>query len=551
MAPDALLAITGLNVAFDVDGRPTVGVHNVSFDVGPGEVVAVVGESGSGKTVTAMSVLGLLPQNACVTGSIRYDGEELVGLTARSWRRLRGAQIGMIFQDPVAALNPVLSIGFQLSDVVRLGDRQLSGPEVRQRVVELLEMVGIDRPAGRLKDYPHEFSGGQCQRIVIALALARRPRLLIADEPTTALDVTVQAEILDVLRRLGRRHDSSILLITHNMGVVADLADRVVVMRAGEVVEVNSCTGLFAHPRATYTKSLLAAVPKIGDRPASEEEAAKPANVESCPALAIEDLTVEYGSRRRGLVRAVGGVDLHVDRGEIVGLVGESGSGKTTLGRAVVGLAPVSAGRIRVSGQDVAQLTRSQRQALRREVGVVFQNPAASLNPRYSIGATVTEPLRVLGGLTAAQASARADELLVAVGLGPQWRDRYPHELSGGQRQRVAIARAVALDPVLLIADEPTSALDVSVQAQVLDVFRELQSRLGFACLFISHDLAVVDSLSHRVAVMHLGQIVESGDRSTVLHHPQADYTQRLLASAPVPDPLVQRARHEKASSYA
>ncbi|MDR1388150.1 MAG: dipeptide ABC transporter ATP-binding protein [Propionibacteriaceae bacterium] len=614
---DRLLQIEDLCVSFDVEGETVVGVRGVSFEVAAHEVVAVVGESGSGKTVTAMSVLGLLPHNASLSGVVRLLGQEVGRLDPAQLRQLRRSRVGMIFQDPVAALNPVFSIGFQLSQVVRLHQPDLSSAQVRRRVVELLELVEIDQPESRLKNYPHEFSGGQCQRVVIAMAIAGwsqpgadgsdaaestpQPRLLIADEPTTALDVTVQAEILSVLRRIKDQLGASVLLITHNMGVVADLADRVVVMRSGQVVEVNQCAELFAHPQADYTKALLAAVPKIGanDRPAPDQPVilspTQPviprAVAGSIPApsptpdptqlvipspdqpvilravagsidapaptavlpptqptvLEVSDLVVSYGRGRRGRSEAVAGVSLSVRAGEIVGLVGESGSGKTTLGRAAVGLAPVSGGRVLIEGQDLAGLSRSRRQALRRRIGVVFQNPATSLNPRYSVGATVIEPLRVLGGLDQSAARTRALELLEAVGLGPDWLERYPHELSGGQRQRVAIARAVALDPVLLIADEPTSALDVSVQAQVLDVFRSLQARLGFACLFISHDLAVVDSLCDRVAVMHQGRLVEVGPRREVLGRPQDPYTRRLVESAPIPDPVLQRARRQTA----
>ncbi|MDR1213468.1 MAG: ABC transporter ATP-binding protein [Propionibacteriaceae bacterium] len=596
---DCLLQIEDLDVSFDVEGETVLGVRGVSFDVSAHEVVAVVGESGSGKTVTAMSVLGLLPHNAKVSGSVHLLGQEVGRLNPAQLRQLRRSSVGMIFQDPVAALNPVFSVGFQLGQVVRLHHHDLSREQVRQRVVELLDLVEIDQPETRLKNYPHEFSGGQCQRIVIAMAIAGwgqptsgdgsdpaepagQPRLLIADEPTTALDVTVQAEILSVLRRIKDRLGASVLLITHNMGVVADLADRVVVMRAGEVVEINDCAKLFAQPEADYTKALLAAVPKIGASataappaletrptvpipPPDGPDPASPAPTDRIaptsptipadrrtdpmapasppPALEVTDLVVSYGRGKRGRTEAVASVSLSVQAGEIVGLVGESGSGKTTLGRAAVGLAPISGGRVLIEGQDLAGLSRSRRQELRRRVGVVFQNPATSLNPRYSVGATVTEPLRVLGGLAPPEAQGRAVELLRAVGLGPDWLDRYPHELSGGQRQRVAIARAVALDPVLLIADEPTSALDVSVQAQVLDVFRSLQARLGFACLFISHDLAVVDSLCGRVAVMHQGRLVEVGPRQAVLQRPRHPYTRRLVESAPIPDPVRQRAR--------
>ncbi|WP_198412162.1 ABC transporter ATP-binding protein [Mycetocola zhujimingii] len=536
--PAPLLAVRDLTVTFDVDGQTGVGVDSASFDVGHGEVVAIVGESGSGKSVTAMSVLGLLPGNATVSGSIRFDGRELLGLSNTALRGVRGAQIAMIFQDPLAALNPVFTIGFQLSEAVRAHDRKLSAADARARVIELLTLVEIPDPESRLKYYPHQFSGGQCQRIVIAMALARDARLLIADEPTTALDVTVQAEILDVLRRMRERLDSSILIITHDMGVVADLADRVVVMKRGSVVESNTARGLFHAPKAAYTRDLLAAVPRFGER----GDTATP-DTASNAVLDIRNLVVQYGGRLSGYSRAVDDVTLCVRKGEIFGLVGESGSGKTTIGRASIGMAPITSGTIEVGGIRVDTRNRADRLRMRRGVGVVFQNLATSLNPRYSVAETVSEPLRVHGRLAGSELRDRTDALLESVGLDGRWRDRYPHELSGGQRQRVAIARAVSLGPDLLIADEPTSALDVSVQAQVLDVFRGLQERLGFACLFISHDLAVVDTLCDRVAVMSRGTIIEQGGRDEVLNFPQHDYTRTLIASAPVPDPDEQQRR--------
>jgi len=535
---DPVLSVTDLSVVFDVDGEPLTAVKSASFDVLRGEILAIVGESGSGKSVSAMSILGLLPRNATVAGSIRFDGRELLGLAKDELRTIRGARIAMIFQDPAAALNPVFTIGFQLVEAIREHNRHLSRAQARARAIELLESVEVPEAAKRLGYYPHQLSGGQCQRIMIAMALACDPELLIADEPTTALDVTVQAEVLEVLRSMRERLSASILIITHDMGVVADMADRVVVMRHGEVVDTAPVDQLFAAPTAVYTRELLDAVPRLGARPV-------PADVPDAavPVLEISSLTVDFGSRLRGRFRAVDDASLSVGRGEIVALVGESGSGKTTLGRAAIGLSPVSGGSVSVNGVDLATAGRAERHAMRQTVGVVFQNPATSLNPRYSIGETVEEPLRVHLGLRGSALRDRADALLTDVGLGGAWRERYPHELSGGQRQRVAIARAVALDPALLIADEPTSALDVSVQAKVLDVFRELQQRLGFACLFISHDLAVVDSLCDRVAVMQRGVIIEQGERSVVLGSPQHDYTRRLIASAPVPHPAQQRER--------
>lgn len=534
--PDAVLGIRDLRVRFG-KRDPIEVVHGLDLDIAQGEVVAVVGESGSGKSVTALSVIGLLPENARATGSITLQGRELLGLEASEMRRLRGAEIALISQDPVASLNPVFTIGFQVVEAVRAHDRRLSTRAARQRAVELLELVDLPEPERRMKQYPHELSGGQCQRVGIAMALASDPRLLIADEPTTALDVTVQAEVLDVLARIGRQEGRAILLITHDMGVVAELADRVVVKRDGELVEQGSVRGVLLKPTAPYTKQLLSAVPRIGSRLASVAEPTTDA-VE----LDVADLEVTYGGRIRGLFRAVEGVSLQVGRGEILGLVGESGSGKSTIGRAIIGAAPVTGGSIRVDGVDMLSASRPVRRETRRKIGVVFQNPALSLNPRYTVRQSVAEPLHAIRGLQGSELSDRVDALLDSVGLLER-AARYSHELSGGQKQRVAIARGVALDPDLLIADEPTSALDVSVQAQVLDVFRELQERLKFACVFISHDLAVVDELCDSVTVLRRGVVVESGSRERVLQHPSDDYTRRLLAAAPVPDPDLQQER--------
>ncbi|HEY0217267.1 MAG TPA: ABC transporter ATP-binding protein, partial [Cellulomonas sp.] len=566
-----MLSVRDLTVTFRVDrGRsPDVAaVRGVSFDLMPGEVLAIVGESGSGKSVSSLAVLGLLPGNARVTGSARlgvarrHTGGseragtsaaeigggagtevgagtiELVGMPSRALADVRGSRVAMIFQDPSGALDPVFTIGFQLREMLRRHLPGLSRAERRERAVELLRMVELPDPVERLGFYPHQLSGGQAQRVMIAMALACDPEVLIADEPTTALDVTVQQEVLDVLRRLRERTSASIVLITHDMGVVADLADRVVVMRDGEVVETADVADLFAAPQAAYTRTLLAAVPRIG-----AEERPSGADARERPALNVEDLVVEYRGRRGQVVRAVDGVTLRVQPGEMVALVGESGSGKSTLGRCALGLAPLTSGTVEVVGTRLGKDTPRAIRAARTRIGVVFQNPAASLNPRYSIGESVAEPLRVHAGLRGAALTRRTAELLASVELPAAWASRYPHELSGGQRQRVSIARAISLDPDLLIADEPTSALDVSVQATVLELFREIQQRLRFACLFISHDLAVVDELADRVAVMHHGRLVEVGERSRVLHSPQDDYTRRLLAAAPVPDPAAQADR--------
>ncbi|WP_243229281.1 ABC transporter ATP-binding protein [Microbacterium sp. CIAB417] len=535
--PEAVLSIRDLRVRFGTRA-PVEVVHGIDLDVAPGEVVAVVGESGSGKTVTAMSVIGLLPEGADATGSVMLDGEELIGLPASAMRRIRGARIALVSQDPVASLNPVFTIGFQVVEAVRAHDRTLGRRAAHSRALQLLELVDIPDPARRMKQYPHELSGGQCQRVGIAMALASDPQLLIADEPTTALDVTVQAEVLDVLARVGRRDGRAVLFITHDMGVVAELADRVVVMRDGAVVEHGDARTVLLAPAAGYTRRLLESVPRIGRRGATPPVDA------AALVLDVADLEVTYGNRLRGVFQAVDGVSLHVRRGEIVGLVGESGSGKSTIGRAVIGAAPISGGGITVEGVDMRTANRSERRLALRRVGVVFQNPAMSLNPRYTARQSIAEPLHSILGRRGRALTDRVEEILESVGLAEQ-ADRYPHELSGGQKQRVAIARAVALDPALLIADEPTSALDVSVQSQVLDVFRELQQRLSFACLFISHDLAVIDELCDRVIVLRGGKVIESGPREQVLQRPDHEYTRRLLDAAPVPDPDVQRRRRE------
>ncbi|WP_033287873.1 dipeptide ABC transporter ATP-binding protein [Amycolatopsis jejuensis] len=514
-------------------------VREVAFDVAPGEVVALVGESGSGKSVTALSLLGLLPDTATVTGSALLSGRDLYTVDDRERRAVRGGEIGMVFQEPMSALNPVFRIGTQLVDAVR-AHRKVSRAAARERAGELLELVELD--ARRvLRAYPHELSGGQLQRVVIAMALIHEPALLVADEPTTALDVTVQAGILQLLRSLRDRLGTAILLVTHDMGVVADIADRVVVLRAGRVVEENTVDGLFAQPRAEYTRELLDSVLSLGSTPPA---AARPP---AEPLVSVVDLEVTY--RVGGgapPVRAVDGVTLEIGADEVLGLVGESGSGKSTISSVLTGLVTPSAGTVRVGGVDVARASARERREVRRQIGIVFQNPASALNPRATIGASIAEPLVVHGERGGHR--ERVAELLTAVRLDPGWIGRYPHELSGGQRQRVGIARALALRPRLLIADEPTSALDVSVQAAVLDLLADLQRELAFACLFISHDLAVVERVADRVAVLHRGRVVEEGPVAAVLGAPREDYTRRLVAAAPVADPQRQRERRQTLS---
>ena len=532
------LAIHRLGVEFRTGDGVTTAARDVSIEIRPGEILALVGESGSGKSVSALSVLGLLPPSAVRTGRIEVGGRDVTTPDGPTLRRLRGQDVAMVFQDPMTALNPVFTVGAQIVEALRL-HTDLSRRAARTRAVELLTMVGLPDPEQRFGYYPHQLSGGQRQRAMIAMAISCDPAVLIADEPTTALDVTVQAEILALLRSLRDRLDSAILLITHDMGVVADIADRVVVMRAGEIVEEAPVEQLFARPAQPYTRELLAAVPHLG------RQEVRPPSASAAPGTALElhDVVVEYpGGLGRPAFRAVDGVSLTIPRGQVLGLVGESGSGKSTIGRCVVGLLRATAGRVVVDGHDVTRASRGQLRALRRTVGMVFQDPASSLNPRYTIGDSIGEPLR-LDGRPRAEVAQRVTQLLDGVELPAAWRNRYPHELSGGQRQRVGIARAVALDPVLLVADEPTSALDVSVQARVLELLLDLQARLGFSCMFISHDLAVVELLADRIAVMHRGRIVEQGSSAGILSAPADDYTRRLLAAAPVPDPVEQRRR--------
>lgn len=538
---DTAVDIRGLRISFDTDGGTVQAVRGVDLQVAPGEVLAVVGESGSGKTVTARSILRLLPSTASVSGAVVVGGEDVVSLDAARLRQLRGTKAAMIFQEPSTALNPVYTVGWQIAEGLR-AHGSYSKKHARAHAIEMLRKVGIPEPESRIDDYPHQFSGGQKQRIVIAMALALDASVLIADEPTTALDVTVQAEILDLLRRCRDEFGAAIVLITHNMGVVADLADRVAVMYQGEIVETAPVRELFATPRHDYTKKLLAAVPRVELVERTAPDAASELVVEAT------GLEIEYPGRfGRKPFLAVRGVDLRIGAGEVVGLVGESGSGKTTIGRAIAGLAPVTGGSLRVLGTEMRGMKERRFRARRRELGFVFQDPATSFNPLLTIAECVAEPLIVHGvASSASDARDRVDELLDAVQLGGAYGDRFPHELSGGQRQRASLARALALDPKLLIADEPTSALDVSVQARVLELFEELQARFGFASLFITHDLAVVDRVAHRVVVLHHGEIAEEGRTSQVLGAPSDPYTRRLLASLPVPDPVEQARRREE-----
>lgn len=545
--------IDDLRVAFATDGAPVAAINGISLEAHAGEVLAIVGESGSGKTVTANTLLGLLPETATLSGAVIVRGRDgdqtdIVHATRAQLREMRGRDAAMVFQEPSTALNPVYTVGWQIAEGLRAHEK-LSTSEAKTKAVDILRRVGIPDPEKRVDDYPHQFSGGQKQRVVIAMALVLNAGLIIADEPTTALDVTVQAEILDLLRTCRDEFGATIVLITHNMGVVADLADRVIVMYRGDIVEQAPVRELFAAPREEYTRELLAAVPHVGRGKSSRQSLADAAPT-SPPAgsLVVAD-KVEIGYPGRfgspGVV-AVKGVDFWIGPGEVLGLVGESGSGKTTIGRAMVGLTSVVGGSLTVLGTEMNGAKPRTLAKTRPDIGFVFQDPATSFNPLLTIAECIAEPLVVHRRVSGARAARqRVNELLDAVQLPTAFGDRYPHELSGGQRQRASLARALALDPKLLIADEPTSALDVSVQARVLQLFAQLQAEFGFACLFISHDLAVVDEVADRVVVLQRGVIREQGTTVQVLTEPRDDYTKRLLVSLPVPDPVEQENRRE------
>ena len=594
-APGTVLCLREFGVTFPAQGgEDVVASQQINLDLIKGQVLALVGESGSGKSVTAMGALGLLSANALVSGSAVLDccrqNQELVGAAREILDQTRGEHVGVIFQEPTTALDPLFTIGDQIAEAIAIhgeGKRKRTTPRqrraVRTQVLNALSRAGLggdQRETERIADsYPHQLSGGQLQRACIALATANNPSVLIADEPTTALDVTVQAEILDLLRQLASE-GVAVLLITHDMGVVADVADAVAVMRHGRIIERGDVRTIFASPSHDYTRQLLAAVPRlnslrggagsgadsgagVGVAAVSGAGLAKVAAVNSDaaasegdgvvsrvgdsaqPLVHIENLDVVYRNGRRQ-VHAVRGVSFDIARGQVLGLVGESGSGKSTIAGTLTGLVPIHSGSVQVDGLEVAGASGRKLRGVRSQTGIVFQNPASSLNPRRSVGASIGQPLQLHTNLTNAQRRQRVNELLEAVRLPASMAQRYPHEMSGGQRQRVAIARALALQPQLLIADEPTSALDVSVQAVVLELLASLQHELGFACLFVSHDLAVVEQVASQVVVLRQGQVVEAGKTTKVLSAPSDPYTQALVAAVPVPDPIIQAQRRAK-----
>jgi len=538
-----VLRVADLTVSVNSENGLQPLVSNIDFSLHPRETLAIAGESGSGKSITSLAIMGLLPPPAVrVTGGrVLLNDTDLVSLPERKMRDIRGNRIAMIFQEPMTSLNPVMSIGKQLIEAIMAHD-PLKLTTARKRAIAALAAVRLSQPERRMKQYPHELSGGMRQRVMIAMAIALRPDVMIADEPTTALDVTVQREVLDLLRDLQRELGTAMILITHDMGVVAEMADRVIVMKSGVVVEVGDVKAVFGQPKTDYTKALLAAVPRMGD-------GSGPLNpvVAKAPIAEIADLRVRF-DMRGGIfghvthhLYAVERVSFDIRAGETFALVGESGCGKSTIAKAMVGLVPYS-GQIKIAGREISRLDRKEAKTLCRDAQMIFQDPMASLDPRMRVGDLVAEPLLIHGVGSARERQERVAALFERVGLCRDQMERYPHEFSGGQRQRICIARALALSPKLIIADESVSALDVSVQARVLDLLRELTAELGISYLFISHDMAVVENISDRVAVMYLGQIVEMGTRGQIFGNPRHPYTKRLMAAVPIPDPTFERA---------
>ncbi|MBN8182955.1 ABC transporter ATP-binding protein [Roseibium aggregatum] len=546
VAEDVVLSVRDLRTDVATpSGRKTV-VKGLSFDLKRGETLCIAGESGSGKSITALSIMGLLPEPMARVsgGEVLFQGKDLIKLPEDAMRRIRGGDIAMIFQEPMTSLNPVLTVGRQLREAI-LAHQDVSGSEANKRALAMLESVRLSEPARRLKQYPHELSGGMRQRVMIAMALACNPKVLIADEPTTALDVTIQAQILQLIRDLQRDFGTAVIMITHDMGVVAEMADRVIVMNHGNIVESGTASDVFERPADSYTRHLLEAVPKLGAMTGVDSAPRKKDQPEA-PVLEVEDLVVRFDlhggllNRVTSRVHAVEGVSFTLAPGETLGLVGESGCGKSTIGKALMNLVPWE-GSIRVAGQHVGIGSAQEQQRRRRDMQMIFQDPYASLDPRMTVGDIVGEPLVIHGLARGKNLKDKVASLFDRVGLPADAITRHPHEFSGGQRQRICIARALALSPKVIVADESVSALDVSVQARVLDLLQELQEDLGLSYLFISHDMAVVEQVSHRIAVMYLGQIVEMGTRRQVFENPQHDYTKRLLKAVPIPDPRRRR----------
>lgn len=560
---EPVLKVEGLTTSFRTDGAFVPVVRNLDFAIDTGETVAIVGESGSGKSVTALSIMRLLQEGSSrIEGSVRLSGRDLLALDEEAMRDVRGGEIGMIFQEPMTSLNPVLKIGFQIAEVLRR-HRGMSQAEAEAEVLRLFDLVRIPDARRRIGEYPHSFSGGMRQRAMIAMALACQPKLLIADEPTTALDVTIQAQILQLIRELQGEIGMAVMFITHDMGVVAEISDRVVVMLRGDKVEEAPVDRLFAAPEHPYTKMLLGAVPRLGglgdtktprrfprldDTGAGPEPDNEP-DMRGAPLLEVRNLTTRFSvrggllNRPVGNVHAVEDVSLTLAAGETLALVGESGCGKSTTGRSILRLVQPAGGEILFEGKDLMAASHGELRLARQRLQMIFQDPYGSLNPRQAVGSAIAEPIRVHKLMADEAIPDRVNELLRLVGLKEEHALRFPHEFSGGQRQRICIARSLALEPKMIVADESVSALDASIKAQVINLMLDLQRELGLAYLFISHDIAVVERVSHRIAVMLLGEIVEIGPRDAVLRNPQHPYTKKLIESVPVPDPADKRQR--------
>ncbi len=556
-----VLRVQNLTTSFLGEGGWRPVVKNISFDVGAGETVALVGESGSGKSVTSLSVMRLLqPDTSRIEGNILLAGKDVLQLSEQEMQKVRGNDVAMIFQEPMTSLNPLYTVGDQICEAL-LCHRNMSKAEAKAEALRLMDKVRIPSAASRFNEYPHRFSGGMRQRVMIAMALVTRPKLLIADEPTTALDVTIQGQILDLIKTLQEEEGTSVLFITHDMGVVAEVADRTVVMYHGDAVETGDTADIFHQAKHPYTRALLSAVPALGSMTGRARplrfpvvdirtgtalppvEAADTVAQDVPPVLDVKGLTTRFTihsglfGKLAGRVHAVENVSFSLQPGETLSLVGESGCGKSTTGRSIMRLIEPQSGSVMVNGQDVMAMAGHELQGLRRTMQMIFQDPYASLNPRMRVGASIAEPFLEHKLGTKQQARERVADLLERVGLKADMASRFPHEFSGGQRQRICIARALALDPKLIVADESVSALDVSIKAQVINLLLDLQSSLNLSFLFISHDMAVVERLSHRVAVMYLGEIVEIGPRAAVFENPQHPYTKKLMAAVPVPDP--------------
>jgi peptide/nickel transport system ATP-binding protein len=556
-----VISVQNLTTSFRIDDGWKPVVRNISFDIAPRETVAIVGESGSGKSVTSLSIMRLLAKNSSrIEGKVMLGGRDLLSLPEEEMRRVRGKDISMIFQEPMTSLNPIFPIGKQIAEALTV-HQDISSAQAKAEVIRLLERVRIPNARDRFDEYPHQFSGGMRQRVMIAMALASKPKVLIADEPTTALDVTIQGQILDLIKTLQDEEGMSVLFITHDMGVVAEVADRTIVMFRGDAVETGETDDIFHRGKHPYTRALLSAVPRLGSMAERQlpmrfpivdiatgqtqplVEVTDTVVKSRTPILDVKDLTTRFDirsglfGRKSGAVHAVEKVSFELHEGETLSLVGESGCGKSTTGRSITRLIEPTSGNVVLDGYDVMQLDKTTLRTMRRSVQMIFQDPFASLNPRMSIGSAIMEPFLEHNLGTKVQAREKAAGLMNKVGLNPDMMKRFPHEFSGGQRQRIAIARSLMLDPKVIVADEAVSALDVSIKAQVCNLLLDLQQSLNLAFLFISHDMAVVERVSHRVAVMYLGEIVEIGPRAAVFDNPQHAYTRKLMSAVPVPDP--------------